>query len=58
MNSKALTKLKVQRAVASTLVLEQERRIMALGEMRHWDFRVLGVAPVPPTSPCWAQPCS
>src|SRR5687767_2081771 len=31
-------------------VLEQERRIMALGEMRHWDFRVLGVAPVPHTA--------
>lgn len=31
-------------------VLEQEREIMALGAANHWEFRVLGVAPVPPTA--------
>jgi hypothetical protein len=31
-------------------VLEQERQIMAVGNSYHWDFRVLGVAPVPATA--------
>lgn len=41
-------------------VLEQERQIMALGEARRWDFRILGVAPVPHTAiyakDCWLVP--
>lgn len=31
-------------------VLAQERAIIALGNARQWDFRVLGVAPVPRTA--------
>lgn len=34
----------------SVPVLAQEKQILTLGRMQHWDFRVLGVAPVPTTA--------
>lgn len=47
---KSLARTRTTVARPAVPVLEQERRILALGEMRHWDFRVLGVAPVPQTA--------
>jgi len=51
MNSKkSLTHTKgnsVQRAMP---VMQQEREIMSIGSARQWNFRLLGVAPVPQTA--------
>lgn len=43
MNEKKLIRMSVP-------VLAQEREIMALGKTNHWNFRVLGAAPVPDTA--------
>ena len=43
---RSLTKANPQRAMTMP-VLEQERQIMAVADAHNWEFRVLGVAPVP-----------
>lgn len=44
---KSIVRAKSNRTAVTMPVSEQEREIMAVGQSRHWDFRVLGIAPVP-----------
>lgn len=44
---KDIVRTKKIRQAATMPVLPQEREIMAVGQSHRWDFRVLGVAPVP-----------
>ena len=47
---KNLTAVQSQALRKAIPVREQEKQILALGQREHWDFRVLGVAPVPATA--------
>lgn len=51
MNPKmSLTHANARSIRRSMPVMEQEREILEVGKFNHWDFRVLGVAPVPATA--------